>query len=1674
MTTKTGVFFGFLFPLLLLLAPEPAQAKYIGEDPPICEPCNNSKSAAFGGDSSISYSEGNLKEGYTGPRVLSSTGATLDFSMSYNSYNADGSRVAIDTVMGYGWTHNYNSFLFSQRGNMYRFDGNGRVTTYKLGAGGTFTAAPGYFETLVKNPDGSFTLTQKDKTVFQFASIPNTPFLVGGPVFRLTRITDRNNNVTTLTYTAGKLTEITDTYGRKLTLAYNAQNKLTSITDPLFPSRPPTLLQYDSTGRKLLRITDPEGKFVQYSYNTLYQITRKIDKDGRIFDYLYQNLKPVAIRDGAGKNLFRLSNPGNWATDSTALAMNQARVYIPATTSKTDGRGNVWKYEYDSRGYTTKMTAPDNAITRYSYDIGTPTNTLMPASITDANNHTTSYQYDALGNLIRQTDALGHVTQYTYEPVFNQMTGMTDANGRVTSYVIDPVNGNRLKETDPLGGMRQWTYDSNGNVLTETDKNGNLSKYEYDASGNRLKTTDAVGQPVERQTAYTYDAVGNTLTRTDDNAHTTSYQYDGLNRLIKETDPAGQMTRTVYDGQGNRIQVIDRNGNATFFEYDLRQRLVKTTVALPPPQNFTTEAYDGNDNRTAMTDRNGHTTSFQYDVQNRLIKTTDAITNMTTRSYDGVGNVLTECDANNHCTAYTYDALDRRITSLDAEGNLTRTGYEGDVVCLAIGCPTLGSSLMSKQTDANGKVTYFKYDGLDRLVKQIRKQTDIADTKDADDAQTRYEYDAHGNRTLLEEPNLNQTKYEYDGLNRLIKETNAANDISLTEYDGVDNVIKVTAPNGNVTDNFYDVLDRLTSMEDSVGLVATYTYDPVGNRLTDCDGNNHCTANQYDNIYRIIKVTDALSAMTVYTYDPVGNLTQLTDRENHGTCYRYDDINRRIRMTQEFGTPDCTAIDADDIWTQYDYDGVGNLLALTTAKNGSSPAQCSGGSPPADCETTRYAYDDINRLLEETYPDPAPNMRTFAYDGVGNITKRTDQKGQVTDYQYSDLYFLEDRLYSGPGPGLDDFMSYDLSGRMLSACREGLTDDLPADTCPGWLVEFMYDGANRVTETHQNGRTIGYVYNIPGRTRQVKYPGGREITESTDPRSRLDKIDDAGSPPPIVQYSYDPGNRVLNRAYRNGTTAGYGYNDNNWITTLEHKNGATLIAGFGYEYDNEGNKDFEEKTHETGRSEVYSYDDAYRLIDFKVGALVGSVIPVPLTQTGYNLDKLGNWDEKTTDGATETREHNQANEITKIDLLDIASDDNGNLLQDERYDYDYDEENRLIKAARIGVTPQVVGEYRYDALSRRVVKLASPVAATTDTRYFYDSARIIEEQDAAMATLATYVYGNYIDEVLTMDRGGQAYYYHQNALWSVAAITDNAGSVAERYSYDAYGAATITNGAGVPVAPNAWGTPHSAIGNPWMFTGRQLDEETGIYFYRARVYDSGKGRFLQRDPRQYIDGMNLYQYVGGRPTFGLDPDGLILRVPTWKDYKLFEGLLAELCPEGEKWDLSYWKGVVSSSKAGFCNERTCPKETIRSVNLADITTVTIPAHTIAPGYQRAGHRVSCECICNAINANFTITLYSRAGPGGDAMTTGDPRPVNIGPARPRGYEGRNDPNPPDGNANRVRASQFIIFGHEMCGHAVPGLPHPPEGDPRRYTDRDPVIQIENRIRGEHNYGTRTG
>jgi RHS repeat-associated protein len=113
--------------------------------------------------------------------------------------------------------------------------------------------------------------------------------------------------------------------------------------------------------------------------------------------------------------------------------------------------------------------------------------------------------------------------------------------------------------------------------------------------------------------------------------------------------------------------------------------------------------------------------------------------------------------------------------------------------------------------------------------------------------------------------------------------------------------------------------------------------------------------------------------------------------------------------------------------------------------------------------------------------------------------------------------------------------------------------------------------------------------------------------------------------------------------------------------------------------------------------------------------------------------------------------------------------------------------------------------------------------------------------------------------------GGYAgtYYYHFDGLGSCVALTNGAGNVVELYEYCVYGQAAASD------------TNHP---NRFLFTGREFDADTGLYYYRARYYHPEIGRFLQTDPIGYGDGMNQYAYCGNSSVNGTDPSGC---VPIW-------------------------------------------------------------------------------------------------------------------------------------------------------------------------------------------------
>jgi RHS repeat-associated protein len=135
------------------------------------------------------------------------------------------------------------------------------------------------------------------------------------------------------------------------------------------------------------------------------------------------------------------------------------------------------------------------------------------------------------------------------------------------------------------------------------------------------------------------------------------------------------------------------------------------------------------------------------------------------------------------------------------------------------------------------------------------------------------------------------------------------------------------------------------------------------------------------------------------------------------------------------------------------------------------------------------------------------------------------------------------------------------------------------------------------------------------------------------------------------------------------------------------------------------------------------------------------------------------------------------------------------------------------------------------------------------------------EYDQNSNITAKYTHGPNIDEPLAVQQGTAIYYYHADGLGSITGLSNTSGTIVQTYSYDSFGNMTSTG----------------SISQPFTYTGREYDQETGMYFYRARYYDPKVGRFVTKDPISFNGGdVNLYAYVKNDPINLTDPEGELI------------------------------------------------------------------------------------------------------------------------------------------------------------------------------------------------------
>ncbi|WP_057245511.1 RHS repeat-associated core domain-containing protein [Duganella sp. Root198D2] len=900
---------------------------------------------------------------------------------------------------------------------------------------------------------------------------------------RITAVTDPSGKAITYNYdAAGDLVKATNRVNADSSYAYNRAHGLVQYTDP--NGNVAARYVYDEEGR-LVAAYDAEGKAIQLQHDGTSNRETITDRRGNKTVYAYDAKGNVTEKiDALGnKTSFEYDALGNESSLTDPLGGRTARVFNQRTgkqTSETDAVGNETKWEYDSTSgtYVEKIVDPNGNITSFGYSLmgsqsvtepmgrvsavgydGARNMTSVrvagrsrtftynlkgtPATETDGagtkitygyntNNQETSRSWtviqdgapktytitrklDAEGRAIEETDALGFVTKTEYN-AGGQVLAKVDALGRRTSFAYT-VRGQVSKITYPDGTSELNEYDAERNLVASTDRAGRVTRHEYDALNRRAKTILPDGGTINSE----YDAAGRLVGVTDQLGQRTANGYDAAGRLTSLKTPGGAETKFEYDKNGNVSVMTDASGRVTKYEYDGLDRLVKASL---PDGKFATTVWTVANTKQSEKDYAGNEKTYEYDGAWRLKKVTmtaAASGQATVFEYDELGNKTSQTDAEGRVTRWTYDGNARMTERKLPDGKLERFEYDA-------------AGNQTGKTDFAGKVTRFAVDVVGR--------TDMVVRPDGGTISTTYTATGKPAAVTLAGKGLaaGTTTFTYDNADRLARQANPDGGFIAYEYDQVGNIVARSTAAGTVRYSF-DKQRRLEKVTDVDGKATTYEYAADGKLATVATPDGITARYSYDANGRLVQGLQSRGDNSIvfgvrYVLDANGRRTQIAEFDAGSTLagetlsnpvvtndFEFDAYGRLTREQVHARNP---AADSD---TQYKYDKVGNRIERTRTSG-------------AVTAITNYNYDSNDRLLSETTSTGSSRMETtYAWDANGN-------------------------LLSKAVGGLQNFYGWDGDNRLVEVKRG--TSQAQART----VAQFAYDGnGNRVAKAEfgENG-----------------------------------------------------------------------------------------------------------------------------------------------------------------------------------------------------------------------------------------------------------------------------------------------------------------------------------------------------------------------------------------------------------------------------------------------------------------------------------------------------------------------------------------------------------------------------------------------------------------------------
>lgn len=939
----------------------------------------------------------------------------------------------------------------------------------------------------------------------------------------------------------------------------------------------------------------------------------------------------------------------------------------------------------------------------------------------------------------------------------------------------------------------------------------------------------------------------------------------GRSTLVKNGD--GTYTAKTYDqiafnfnSAGNIATVVYPGGVTVTFSYT-SGKLATISNGMGRTLTFT---WTG-DYISSVSDGTGRSVSYVVNGTKNLTQFTNAESKITTYAYGLAGQMTQMFYPANPTTAFitnTYDSLGRVKEQKDAlnhQTSLYLAGARSEVV------DPVGNSEVSYWTSTGnlarfingvGKTITHQFDGINRRIKSIMPEGNSVE----------YTLDQRSNvlqirrkakpgsgladivNTMTYHPTYNKVATFVDGLNKTTTFTYAAATGNLLTVQRP--VIDGSTPTITFT---WNARGQVITRTDETGIVTQFNYDSTTEKLTSVVHDfgtgrlNLTTQFGYNTRGDVTSVIDPRSKTTTFQFNNQRQMTQKTAPSplSYVTNLGYNNDGRLTSVQRQTG-------DTLNPWQTY-------TIAYTVTGEVDSITNPSG-------DVTDLVYDNADRLWKRILPVSSTETRVweFAYDGANRISTIKDPAGVTAETRgYSDNGLLTSVLdarsnliqftWDGfdradktihPGGAYEQNQSYNANDLVLTRrTRSGNTvvftfDDINRmkTRAPQGqpTVTLTYDLAGRLTKASKpvvsgdpSSGDFQYFYDTAGRFWKEQYPDGKVVQHVLDASGNVTKTTWPDSW--YVERVYDEINRLTDIKLNGATTAAVHFNWN----PLSNRTSTVFENGVTTNYTRELDDDLATLVHNFIGSSVtftYGYNKSHQLISQQISDGANYMWHPPAA------------------GTKSFGTANALNQYPTVGGVSHSYNSNGCLTGDGTWTFGYDTENHLLTANKTGVSVT----NRFDPMHR----VREHEVGSTKNRFIYAGWRRIADYDNTTLQ-SRYVYGIGLDEILIqVSSTGTKTYFHGNHQGSVVATSNASGAVINRYKYSPFGE-----------SPSMTGTTHG-------YTGQRYEASTGLYYYKLRHYSPSLGRFLQPDPIDFDDGLNLYTYVHNDGLNLSDPLGL--------------------------------------------------------------------------------------------------------------------------------------------------------------------------------------------------------